>query len=50
VQVVHAGDCLGRASQGRVFHWIGDALTTKPDLALVAEAFEKLGAGPGWHW
>src|SRR5215831_7290948 len=50
VQVVDVGYRLSPAPERRVLHWIDDALPTKPDLTMVAQAAEKLGAGAGWHY
>jgi hypothetical protein len=49
VQVVDVGYRPGPASQRWVLHWIDDALSTEPNLTMVAQALEKLGAGAGWH-
>jgi hypothetical protein len=49
VEVVHRGDRLCPAAQCRVFQRIDDTLAAKPDFTAVAQAREKLCAGPSRH-
>ena len=49
MQVEHRGDRLGTPAQSAMFHRIGHPLPAQPDLAPIAQATEKLGAGPSWH-